>query len=44
MREFERGLTYDLLTFEQRDEVDAERADEIRAAVSGLPVRPGTRR
>jgi hypothetical protein len=39
-----RGLPYDLMTFEERDQVHAERTDAIRETVSTLPARPGTRR
>ncbi|WP_460357344.1 hypothetical protein [Actinoallomurus acanthiterrae] len=42
--EYSRGLPYDLMTFEERDQVDAERTDAIRETVSSLPERPGTRR
>lgn len=35
---------YDLLTFEQRDLVDAQREQDFRALTTGLPARPGTRR
>jgi hypothetical protein len=34
MGEYSRGLPYDLMTFEERDQVDAERTDAIREAVS----------
>ncbi|WP_256529916.1 hypothetical protein [Actinoallomurus rhizosphaericola] len=44
MREYGCGLPYDLMTFEKRDQVDAERTDAIRVTVSSLPARPGTRR
>ena len=44
MGEYGCGLPYDLMTFEERDQVDAERTDAIRETVSGLPARPGTRR
>jgi hypothetical protein len=44
MGEYSRGLPYDLMTFEERDQVDAERTDAIRKTVSSLPARPGTRR
>ena len=37
-------LDYDRLDFEQRDEIDAARADDLRALVTGLPARPGTLR
>jgi len=42
--EYGRDLPYDLMTFEERDQVDAERTDPIRETVSSPPVRPGTRR
>jgi hypothetical protein len=42
--EYSRGLPYDLMTFEERDQVDAERTDAMRETVSSLPARPGTRR
>ncbi|MDG4792731.1 hypothetical protein [Micromonospora sp. WMMD1082] len=35
---------YELLPFEDRDQLDAEHADDLRAALTGLPARPGTRR
>ncbi|WP_165944412.1 hypothetical protein [Micromonospora sp. KC213] len=35
---------YDALPYEERDDLDAEYADDLRAAVTGLPARPGTRR
>lgn len=35
---------YDLLTFEERDERDAEYTDRLREALTGLPSRPGTKR
>jgi hypothetical protein len=44
MGDYGRGLPYDLMTFEERDLVDAERTDAIRETVSSLPARPGTRR
>lgn len=37
-------LDFDLLDFEERDLVEAHDADELRAEVTGLPARPGTRR
>ncbi len=37
-------LDYDLLTFEERDEIDSTQAVELRALLTGLPARPGTRR
>jgi hypothetical protein len=42
--EYSRGLPYDLMTFEERDQGDAERTDAIRETVSSLPAPPGTRR
>jgi hypothetical protein len=42
--ELDAELTYDLLTFEERDALDAEREDLIRAISTGFPARPGTRR
>ncbi|MEV5705730.1 hypothetical protein [Actinoallomurus sp. NPDC052274] len=44
MGEYSCGLPYDLMTFEKRDQVDAERTDAIRETASSLPARPGTRR
>lgn len=44
MGEYSRGLPYDLMTFEERDQVDAERTDAIRETARSLPTRPGTRR
>jgi hypothetical protein len=44
MGECGRSLPYHLMTFEKRDQVDAERTDAIRRTVSSLPARPGTRR
>ncbi|MGH3379576.1 MAG: hypothetical protein ACRDP6_33070 [Actinoallomurus sp.] len=41
--ESSRGLPYDLMTFEERAQVDAERTDAIRETVSSLLTRPGTR-
>jgi hypothetical protein len=38
------GDAYDLLDFEQRDEVDALADDAARAVIFGVPARPGTRR
>ncbi|RLK22672.1 hypothetical protein DER29_0511 [Micromonospora sp. M71_S20] len=35
---------YDLLDFEARDDLDDAYADDLRAVVTGLPARPGTRR
>lgn len=35
---------YDRLPFEDRDDRDAVYADDLRAALTGLPARPGTRR
>lgn len=35
---------YDLLDFDARDDLDNAYADDLRAAVTGLPARPGTRR
>ncbi|MDG4801749.1 hypothetical protein [Micromonospora sp. WMMD980] len=35
---------YDLMTFEERDELDAAHADRMREELTGLPARPGTRR
>jgi hypothetical protein len=32
------------MTFEERDQVDAERTDAIRETARSLPTRPGTRR
>lgn len=40
----EREDKYDLLTFEERDVIDAEADDRHRAQLTGLPERPGTRR
>jgi hypothetical protein len=44
MDEYTAGLPYDLMTFEERDQVDAERTDAIRETASSLPARSGTRR
>lgn len=44
MGECNRGLSYDLMTFKERGQVDAERTDAIRESVSSLPARPGNRR
>ena len=44
MGEYCRGPPYDLMTFEERDQADAERTDAIRETVSSLPARRGTRR
>ncbi len=44
MDEYSRGLPYDLMTFEKRDQAGVERTDAVRETVSGLPARPGTRR
>ncbi|MFG3715836.1 hypothetical protein [Micromonospora sp. NPDC047730] len=35
---------YDRLDFDARDELDDVYADDLRAALTGLPARPGTRR
>ncbi|SCE66553.1 hypothetical protein GA0070618_6676 [Micromonospora echinospora] len=35
---------YEALPFEFRDELDDAFADDLRAAVTGLPARPGTLR
>jgi hypothetical protein len=40
--EYSRGLPYDLMTFEERDQRDAKRTDAIQETVSNLPARPGT--
>jgi hypothetical protein len=42
--EYRRGLPYDLMTFEEHDQGDAERTNAVRETVSSLPARPGTRR
>ncbi|MFI7069519.1 hypothetical protein [Micromonospora sediminicola] len=35
---------YDLMDFEARDVEDDAYADDVRAVLTGLPARPGTRR
>lgn len=35
---------YESLPFEERDDLDAAYADDLRAVLTGLPARPGTRR
>lgn len=35
---------YEWLPFAERDDRDDEHADRLRAAVTGLPARPGVRR
>ncbi|MFD6638357.1 hypothetical protein ACFWDN_21350 [Micromonospora chalcea] len=35
---------YDLLDFDARDDMDDAHADDLRATLTGLPARPGTRR
>jgi hypothetical protein len=42
--EYNRGLPYDLMTSEERDQVDAERTDAIRETVFSLAERPDIRR
>lgn len=37
-------LDYDLLTFDQRDALDADAEAEARELLTGLPARPGVRR
>ncbi len=44
MGEYSCGLLYDLMTFEERDQADAERTDALRGTVSSLPARRGIRR
>lgn len=34
----------DLLTFEERDVIDAAEEEQLRVLVTGLPARPGVRR
>lgn len=38
------GDSYELLSFEERDEVDALNANTFRETVYDLPARPGTKR
>jgi hypothetical protein len=38
------GDSYEALTFEERDEVDALNAARVRETVYGIPARPSTKR
>jgi hypothetical protein len=38
--EYSRGLPYDLMTFEERDQVDAQRTDAVRETVPACPRGP----
>ncbi|WP_329105562.1 hypothetical protein OG792_32955 [Micromonospora sp. NBC_01699] len=40
----EPNAEYDMLTFEARDELDAEAVDRAREELTGLPARSGTLR